>query len=282
MIIVKLMGGLGNQMFQYATGYALSKDKNTDLSIDKSWFDNQNGVARKATYELDLLNVSANSIDYSDLTVLKRKPYIKKLADLEVVGYDERSLAYDKYIYRLGSNIYLNGYWQTEKYFNHHREEILREFMVTAVISPKAKEWESKIVNSNSISLHIRRGDYATNVHTNAVHGLMPLDYYYNSIDYLKNKIESPKAYVFSDDPNWCKENLKLPIDCEFVQDTSGIEDMYLMSKCKHNIIANSSFSWWGAWLNQNDSKIVIAPKKWFNDTSIISKDIVPESWQRI
>lgn len=282
MIVVKLMGGLGNQMFQYATAYALSKKHNTRLAVDTSWFNNQSGVSRKATYELNLLGIDAEIAKLEKYEIVPKKPLFKKLTEEKLINFEEKSLLFNPKIFNQGKNLYLNGYWQSEKYFIDYRFDILKVFEFPTKLSRVALSWKSQINKSEAISLHIRRGDYVTNSHTNTVHGVLNLEYYENAVKYLSSYIKNPKVFVFSDDPSWCKENLKLSVNYEIVSGPNSIEDMYLMSICRHNIIANSSFSWWAAWLNKNDSKIVIAPFNWFNDKSLKSKDIVPSSWKRI
>ena len=136
-----------------------------------------------------------------------------------------------------------------------------------------------------SVCIHIRRGDYVEDIITNQFHGVCNLDYYYRSIEYIASKIKNPYFFVFSDDPLWVKQNLILKYPCDYIDQNFGkkdYEDMRVISKCKHNIIANSSFSWWGAWLNINPNKIVIAPKNWFKSKAINTKDLIPESWFKI
>ncbi len=147
------------------------------------------------------------------------------------------------------------------------------------------KDIGEMIQSFKSVSLHIRRGDYVSNKVTNQVHGVCDLNYYSHAISYIAERISNTHLFVFSDDPEWAKGNLKTEIPTFFVDNNRAdkdYEDLKLMRQCKHNIIANSSFSWWGAWLNQNAGKIVIAPKKWFNDKSINTKDLIPEKWIRL
>lgn len=182
---------------------------------------------------------------------------------------------------RLG--FFVDEYYQNEKYFIDIADEIKKEFVLKNDFSAKAKEYLQRIENSNSVSLHIRRGDYVANKKINAYHGVCGLDYYNEAMKIIKEKINNPIFFVFSDDIHWAEENLKgtefVFVSCPEIED---VEELILMSKCKHNIIANSSFSWWGAWLNKNPEKIVIAPKRWFNDKKAEQINIAPANWLRI
>lgn len=137
----------------------------------------------------------------------------------------------------------------------------------------------------NSVSVHIRRGDYVTKSRYNKTYAHCTVKYYENAVDYIAKKFPNPHIYIFSDDTDWIKENIKFPYETEYVTHNIGqnsFEDIRLMSNCKHNVIANSTFSWWGAWLNQNSEKIVVCPDVWFQDSRIVQTDIYPKEWIRI
>ena len=174
------------------------------------------------------------------------------------------------------SNLYLEGYFQNPVYFQNLRSALINEFSFPKR-SGQTKEIELKIQKTkNPVAIHIRRGDY-TKPEIQSYHGILPLNYYKQSIELIKSKVENPIFYIFSDDPEWCEDNLASITGKNIIKGTTQAwEDMYLVSKCKHQIIANSSFSWWGAWLNSNLEKIVIAPKNWFNH---METDILPEEW---
>lgn len=141
------------------------------------------------------------------------------------------------------------------------------------------------ILSVNAVSLHVRRGDYVSNLTINQFHGTCSLEYYNQAIAQIAKKVETPHFFVFSDDPEWVKSNLKIDYSITIVDHNNAdknYEDIRLMSLCKHHIIANSSFSWWGAWLCRNPNKIVIAPLKWFNDKSINTTDLIPDGWIKI
>ena len=198
----------------------------------------------------------------------------------------EKSLLFDNNLLMFEDNKYIDGYFQCEYYFKDIRKEILNQFVINQAISNYTKDIENKIKNSrNSCSLHIRRGDFMNDTNI-SIHGACDIKYYKNAMKYLEEKIDNLFYFVFSDDIEWCRENLVIEnaVYIESKEIRIPHEDIYLMSLCSNNIIANSTFSWWGAWINQNEEKIVIAPKKWFAEDKMNnqSKDIVCESWVRI
>lgn len=173
------------------------------------------------------------------------------------------------------------GYWQCEHYFEDIRALILAEFTPAELPDQINLDVGRKIAQSMSISLHVRRGDYVNN----KFHSFLGLDYYRVAVAEMASKTECPHMFVFTDDPEWCRQNLNISFPYTLVTHNPGPQaywDIILMSRCKHNIIANSSFSWWGAWLNQNPRKIVIAPKRWFGDPSVDTIDRVPKGWIRL
>ncbi|MCX6712113.1 MAG: alpha-1,2-fucosyltransferase [Candidatus Vogelbacteria bacterium] len=181
------------------------------------------------------------------------------------------------------NNIYLDGYFQTEKYFKDFKKEI-REDFTPKVISTTASDWTQKIKNGgNTISVHVRRGDY---VGHKILGEICTIEYYQKAIEEISKLTEDPHFFIFSDDTMWVKENINLPNKIDYVSSPNlkDYEELVLMSICHHNIIANSSFSWWSAWLNLNPNKIVIAPAKWahgkFNKKKL--SNIAPQTWIRI
>ena len=179
-------------------------------------------------------------------------------------------------------NIYLDGYWQNEKYFNDIEKVILKEFTLKNEFLIKNKKLKETIKNTNSISIHIRRSDYIKNKKTNEIHGVCTTDYYQKAIKKIIENNNNIHIFVFSDDILWAKNNLKFNFPISFIVGNKDYEDLILMSLCKHNIIANSSFSWWGAWLNKNPKKIVIAPQRWFNNLNKNKQNPIPQKWIRM
>ena len=182
----------------------------------------------------------------------------------------------------MNQDTYFDGFWQNEKYFKEFDTELQSIFSMKGRLSTSSIVYEEQIKESNSVSLHVRRGDYVTSKLTNEIHGTCSLDYYQKAVSMIESKIKNPVFYLFSDDIPWVKDNFSFIENKKFIQlddETPPHDEIHLMSLCDHNIIANSSFSWWGAWLNNNKEKIVIAPFKWFNDKSFDVTDLNPKSW---
>ncbi|WP_339658672.1 alpha-1,2-fucosyltransferase [uncultured Polaribacter sp.] len=252
MIIVRILGGLGNQMFQYAYAKALEQN-GYDVKIDISKFKK---YKLHGGYHLDKFNIDLSTPSFIStfLSVSKIKKNVK-----------EKNLLFDENLLKLTGNEFIKGYFQTEKYFTGIRAILLDQFTLIQSISKETNTVAKNILSSkNSCSLHIRRGDYVSDKKANSVHGTCDLNYYKNAIQLINDTHQNITFFVFSDDISWTKENLHIENAIYVDNKTIPHEDMYLMSLCKHNITANSSFSWWGAWLNKNDNKTVIAPKNWF------------------
>jgi hypothetical protein len=258
MIISSLKGGLGNQIFQWAYGKFLSEHYSVQLYLDISFYDNQMG----ATEREFSLNKFPN-LEYYLLTSAVGEFSAIKVFD---------NFHYNRLDYNPNHNYYLDGYWQSEKYFFDI------EYTVRKNLKPDAMTVEKltrKYPVTESVSLHIRRTDYQ---YTNDIHPIQTIDYYEKAL----NLVDYENILVFSDDILWCKNNLDFN-NMIFVENNDNIEDMWLMSLCKDNIIANSSFSWWGAWLNENKYKKVIAPSIWFGEISGLNySNIVPNNWIKI
>lgn len=292
MIIVKLIGGLGNQMFQYAAGRCLAHKYSTELKLDIRDFKNYT----LRNYDLNSFGIIQNFATSSDLShilfpsdriairAFKRVKWnISRVQRIEYIK--EKEFSFQQNFLKLPDNIYLDGYWQSEKYFLGIENIIRKEFTVTNPLTSISRDLAERIKNCEAVSLHVRRGDYVSDPKTNSVHGVCGIEYYCNAIDMIHEKIENPCFFIFSDDPEWACCNIKPDAPTTYVKynDCSkDYEDICLMSMCKHNIIANSSFSWWGAWLNENPEKIVIAPKKWFNSKDMNTRDLLPDKWHKL
>jgi hypothetical protein len=285
MIITKIIGGLGNQMFQYATGKALAIHLNTQHKLDISAFNNY--TLHK--YCLNKLNIEDEiATDIETRKFVHKSIFGKILRKLNISKYKyyaEKKFSYDKALFNTAVNTYIDGYWQTEKYFISIRNILLKEFTPKNEPNDINRNILNEITNTDSVSIHIRRGDYISNPLVNQIHGVCNTQYYYLAIDLLKSKIPNLKLFVFSDDPKWVSQNFKPSISFSLIDNNdadNNHEDLRLMYNCKHNIIANSTFSWWAAWLNQNPDKIVIAPSKWFNSSDRDTSDILPANWTKI
>ena len=287
------MGGLGNQLFQYATGRALALKYQTELKLDLSFLNSDpKNVYTKRELELHVFNVSANIATDKEVDAFSKRTLIQKIvrkvfpnSPSKYFVANQKGFEYDEAFEGYPNNSYLNGYWQSERYFATVRDVLLKDLIIKKEMSEQCKLTKGLILNSNSVSLHIRRGDYVSDKSASVYHGTLSLDYYDKAMSHLNGLHQDLKVFIFSDDMNWVKENLKLTNECVYVDFNTGensVFDMYLMSQCKHNIIANSSFSWWGAWLNQNPHKTVIAPEKWFADKNLNTKDLIPNSWLKM
>lgn len=294
MIVVKLMGGLGNQMFQYAAGRSLANTHHTELLIDLSFLKaDANGAYTQRRLELDAFNTELKVVQESDLkkfnidgaNKLKRvlqRSFPKAYTHLYVA---ENTFQYQPGFKHYPATTYLNGFWQSELYFKSIRTILLKEFTPKDLPTVENSEWLNRIRNSESVSLHIRRGDYISNKNASAHHGSCDLPYYYRALEAIRSVHPTLEVFVFSDDLAWCQQNLELKEKVYFVdanQTAHPHYDLVLMNHCKHNIIANSSFSWWGAWLNQNPDKMVVAPVNWFADKTINTVDLIPAEWTRL
>lgn len=278
MTIVKLIGGLGNQMFQYAAARALAERNNTNVVLDLSWFNQDFNVdTTPRHYELSCFGLDKFTSKYKGTTRGKIQRSLAK-------KYTEPHFHYDPNFKHLPKNTVLSGYFQSEKYFSDIRGILLEDFSWVKEPKSKNKNLLKQIKSDlSSVSVHVRRGDYVSNENAAKFHGLTGLDYYKAVVKEMAKRVKNPKLYIFSDDPEWCKQNLKFTQLTTYIShNTDGSEDMRLMKACKHNIIANSSFSWWGAWLNENPNKIVIAPKQWFSHPESNTKDVIPDSWQKL
>jgi len=287
-MIIKLTGGLGNQLFQYATAYAISTDAKLPLALDTNWYTNTHTDTSRP-FVLDCFMINTRIATTREILDAKYPHgYFSKI--IRYVQYKilrQHILDFNpKLAKTLYKNTYLDGFFQSEKYFTHHRDTLLSIFTLQEkCITPIYKDTLTKITGTEGVSLHIRRGDYISSNHTNAYHGTCALSYYENAMMYIRDYTEKPHIYIFSDDIKWVKENLQISLPHTFISDTNSLtapQELKLMSRCKHNIIANSTFSWWGAWLNQNPDKIVIAPKKWTNKTPDPHPNIIPNTWIRM
>ena len=297
MIMVKLMGGLGNQMFQYAAARRLANHHDTSLLMDLSFLKNAHEKNTPRVYELKHLNIKANIAlpdqiaEFTKNTRKKRPSRI--LSHLRRVGllpprmhfYAEQHFQFDASVLDAPDNTYMSGYWQSEKYFLGIEGIIRDEFVVITEADSWNREMAREIESTESVSIHIRRGDYVSDSVISEYHGVCPLGYYQEAIDAIVSRVRSPHFYVFSDDPAWVRDNLKIRHPLRYMDHNGldqGHEDLRLMTLCRHHIIANSSFSWWGAWLSHNPGKIVIAPEKWFNKKDINTSDLLPDQWIKI
>lgn len=293
MIIVKLIGGLGNQMFQYAAGKFLAARLGTDLFFDISGFAKEGYTKRE--YALDVFDLTAKFASQNEINKLKyinnparyywHRLNVKINPFYKSTYFREKQFNYMQNILDLFGDVYMEGQWQTEKYFSSQASQIIKDFTPRNASVFRKDDWYFKIKNTNSVSIHIRRGDYVSCPKFKKYFYTMTPSYYQKSLKMLAKKTGKLVVFIFGKDQKWARKFLKFPLETFYIKSGKGehdAKDMWLMSQCKHNIIANSSFSWWGAWLNQNPNKIVVAPQKWFKDSSINTSDLIPEKWIKI
>lgn len=278
-------------MFQYAFGRARARRLGVELKLELS----NRTLTIHNGFELErLFNIEASETTSTDIQMIlgiQRHALVRKVVGIlglqrlfnsSVIHEPHFHFAYQ--MLHLNDNSYVCGYWQSEKYFAEIANEIRIEFSFKLPLSDKNADLVKKISSKDSVSLHVRRNDFVNISKIATVHGLCSMKYYKSAIKYISDRVKEPHIFIFSDDPIWVKNNLNLDCPCDFIDHNRGAEsynDMRLMSLCKHNIIANSSFSWWGAWLNPNPDKIVIAPKRWFSDQKNV-QDLLPMGWIKL
>jgi hypothetical protein len=283
MIIVNLKGGTGNQLFQYALGRHLAIKNNDELKLDIEGLDRANAVGDiYRPYALEAFNVIKNIATADEVRTIKY-PYGLLSKAWRFISFKlsrDKNTLFRPSVLNWTGDIYLDGFWQSPRYFDTIRDTLLNEFTLTTPLSGAAADFARQIKESQAVSIHIRRGDYAKNPRVMKEFGLCSIAYYTKAIEKIQETVIDPTFFVFSDDIAWVKENLPVGDKAIFVQGeelTDKIE-LVLMSQCEHNIVANSSFSWWGAWLNQNPDKLVIAPTPWF-ETQPYDSNLIPSSW---
>lgn len=288
-IVSHILGGLGNQMFQYAAGRALSIARGAPLRLEVSDFSRygiHQGFELVRVFSCSVTLAASEDVrtvlGWQSPRLFRRIMAHRRLQFLRSRHFVvEPHFHYAEGVRDVLLPCYLMGYWQTERYFADVAETIRTDFTFRQPLIGRNLELAQEIGTANAVSLHIRRGDYASNPKTLAAHGVCPLDYYESAIKYIAERVNEPYFFVFSDDMEWVRANLKIDHPYKYVDHNRGavsFNDMRLMSLCRHHIIANSSFSWWGAWLNPDKEKIVVAPRKWFaNDNDV--NDLFPQGW---
>lgn len=290
MIIVRAWEGLGNQLFQYAFARALSLRTNEQVTLDsKRIYSKQyeEGNVHRA-FSLDYFNITLECATEDDLrkyNFLEQKNLYQRiaffLAQNRIWKYcfiEEKKEDFAPDRFKINRNSYIKGWFQNEKYFMQYRDILLKEITLKKEIEIDLK-LQRILQNENTVAIHIRRGDYRRL-------GLaLNIDYYKKAIEYISQHEENPYFLVFSDEIKWVKQNMTFPAHTCFMNingEWKDYEELMLMSYCRHNIISNSTFSWWAAWLNKNENKKVIAPKRWVFIGDKKELDIAPDNWIRV
>lgn len=290
MIIVKLMGGMGNQMFQYAFGRSISLKKGVTLKLDLDFLLDRTPKKKFVfrDYDLTIFNCKPQILIEKDKksffgSFLMGNKYFNKLLPVKNRKfYTESHFEYDTNVLKLNEDIYLEGYWQSYKYFSEFESTIRKDFSFKHKFNEEEDLINQKILSTNSVCINVRRADFLNN----SFHGVCNEEYFYKGLNYINNSESELNVFVFSDDIEWCKNNLNFEFPTNFIDHEYAGEKfqsyLQLMTNCKHFIIPNSSFGWWAAWLANFSKKIVVAPKKWFSDSNINTKDLIPDDWIRI
>ena len=292
MVISQILGGLGNQMFQYAAGRALSLAVEQTFLLDLRGFTN---YALHNGFELDRVFAApvkvATAGDVRNMLGWRSPALVGKvLKRIQSPFLHGPRLAIEPHfnywsgLRTGGTKRYLMGYWQSEMYFKDYAETLRSDFNFKIPLDETNRNIAQRIQHSNAVSLHVRRGDYITHTPNAKILSTCSLDYYNQAIDYISKRVDSPHFFLFSDDMEWVKASLDIPFEKTYIEHNRGADsyrDMQLMHMCRHHVIANSSFSWWGAWLNPYPDKLVVAPKTWFSDGKV-DDDLIPREWIRL
>ena len=290
MIVMKIHGGIGNQMFQYALGRHLALRLKTDLKLDVSFYQTESKRHTSRRFQLDLFHTDLTFATDKELNQLLGLSFLREpnrqlnRFGINVLSnyYYEKSHNFNPEVLDLKDNTYLEGYWQTPQYFEEIEGIIRKEFVFKDVLNAQNTGLAQQIEATESVAIHIRRGDYLNN----PVHNVFDISYIEKGIALLQKTFgDRIHLFIFSDDLQWCRENLNTlfpTISRIYCDGGNGKEDLQLMSMCKHFVIANSSFSWWAAWLGCAANKKVVAPQKWFNGTKFDGSDIIPKEWIKL
>lgn len=287
MIAFKAQGGLGNQLFQYAAARRLAMRNQCPLIVDHHWFDHPLPGETPRPLELTRYPVNMRVATPSELfrwTLMRSRwgRHLKPLLPLNLVR--EQGYGVNTNVLSAPANSYLVGFWQSEAYFADIREQLLTELVPLEPPGAEDRAIIELMQQGESVSVHVRRGDYVSLASASAYHGLCSLDYYRKALAYMAERLRAPTLFVFSDDPEWTRANLRSPYPTHYVAHNppeSAFQDLRLMSMCRHHILANSSFSWWGAWLSSNSDQIVIAPEQWYA-ADRPTPDLIPSRWIRM
>ncbi|HEY1037277.1 MAG TPA: alpha-1,2-fucosyltransferase [Candidatus Paceibacterota bacterium] len=308
MIVLQLKAGLGNQMFQYAFAKALALRSGQKLALDLSWFENVSERDTSRTFGLNHFNIDAEILPAN--SPLARHStgmafIFRKIAAKIKRMFVNTDYAYSAFEARPRESATVSGYWNSEKYFADFAADIRRDLQLKNDLSPEARSAKEEVLRAISdkktlILIHVRRGDYVTNAHAHAAHGLSSLEYYKLAIERIMGKIikdaggfdkENSLFVLASDDMDWTVENIVPHLPTSHIalsgKGLKDFEELHIMSLCHHFIIANSTFSWWAAWLSdtaarEGKKKIVIAPNAWVADPKTDTRDVIPEAWTRI
>ncbi len=288
MIVVRLDGGLGNQMFQYAYGHYLAQRHGCQLVLDLESY------AQQPQHGYGLFHFC---IDAAPLSSEQRRLVPRRYRSAQhrgwrdwwprrgLVRHKESPFGFREQHLAVGDNRYLVGYWQSERFFPGQREELLQHFRLRAPLSDASRRVADDMRATASVAVHVRRGDYVQHAAAAKLYCQLDADYYRSAIEQWSCQQTAPRIFVFSNDLVWCRQHLQLPWPTTFVDHNSAEtahEDLVLMSQAQCAVIANSTFSWWAAWLNNRPDRVVYAPPAWFQPNTLDGSSIVPASWRTL
>lgn len=290
-VYVQILGGLGNQMFQYAAGRSLAARLGCPLKLDLTAM----AAYEKWPYHLDRFRIDVPIAPGHELDRLfPEKSRMKRLVEKRILGlrdasrregvFRESCLHYIPEFFAQNPPVLLTGYWGSPRYFSSLRDELLEAFTLKNPLSPRGQRILQAMRETNAVSIHVRRGDYVNDSNVNRIHGTCSLDYYRRASSLVRRVQNDARFFIFSDDPEYIRARFDFCPGYRLVEGNFDVpaEDMFLMSRCRHHIIANSTFSWWGAWLNPGPDSIVIAPRRWYSDATLrrtFAYDIYPDDW---
>lgn len=285
-VIVRISGGLGNQMFQYAAGRSVATRHGVPLLLDLSSY--QSPKARP--YDLhhyplraDVLPVPARPT--SGIARLLRPSLSRAKPEPGPLVYREPHHHFDPALFDRPRPLVMDGYWQSWRYFADIADEVARDLTPLAPLDPANRRMADQIASCVAVAVHVRRGDYVSKPRVTAFHGLCGPDYYAEALRHMLEAAAPERVFVFSDDLDWVREHMSFPLPATFVDVNAadrGYRDIQLMSLCRHHVIANSSFSWWGAWLARHPGQVVVGPKAWFQSPTHDTSDVMPPTWVRL
>lgn len=286
MRIVKLWGGLGNQLFQYVFAHYIG-----NLTNEKVYFVGEDAKLDLSSLKINRLNIQMNESGLEQLKICESyfsKYYRIKRKLIQILPYLKRNVLVEKdsteFINQIPHAHIFDGYWQDLSYLENQQSTIREAFQFKNTTVFNESPYLTNIQqDTKAVALHLRRGDYLQS----GYHYGLGIDYYKAAIEKICQLVEAPNFYVFTNDLDWTKEHLAIYPNMVFVDHSNfkdaDLFDFYLMSQCKHNIIANSTFSWWAAWLNIHSAKQVVAPSQWYNGKSnILASKLLPSTWQII
>jgi len=291
-VVVQLSGGLGNQLFQYATGRAAALDRGGQLKLDQSNY----SIDPKRTYALDPFAIRAVRAHTADIPWAFRRSGSHALSNRVArrlqsrIGFSldgpkvvrERHFHFDPDVIPRSGSIYLAGYWQSHRYFEQAAAELRHELTFRVPPGGLRGDIADRVAAAGSVGVHVRRGDYVSDPATHMRHGVCPAEYYRRALEEVAKRAAVSGVFVFSDDIDWARRELVPPWTTTYVSgesSTSDLADFYLMALCAHHVISNSSFSWWAAWLGAKANSVVVAPRQWFAETGMGADDMIPTGW---